>query len=189
MSTGSGSELPAPPGPGRGGHGAQCSLLGTLLTTSHVMLMVSQDLASQRGLGRYAPAHQHPHGGGQSPHLTPPPLPPAPASPNKQKGTHLETSEMASEQMAGQGTNLMRMCPRAAGKWARVTFSSTELKVWMSAALQEGSPEPVSRTFPPCNTSRRTCVLQERCEKTSWKGHWWGQREAAGGRGGGGVTQ
>lgn len=79
----------------------------------------------------------------------------------------METSEKASEQMAGQGTNLMRMWPRAAGKWARVTFSSTELKVWMSATLQDGSPEPVSRMLPPCSTSRRTCVLQERCGQPS----------------------
>lgn len=108
-------------------------------------------------------AHQVPTRQGpplpQSPH--------APASPDKQKGTHLETREKASEQMAGQGTNLMRMWPRAAGKWARMTFSSTELKVWMSAALQAGSPAPVSRMFPPCSTSRRTCVLQERCGQPS----------------------
>lgn len=29
--------------------------------------------------------------------------------------TYLDTSEKASEQMAGQGTSLMAMCPRAAG--------------------------------------------------------------------------
>lgn len=85
--------------------------------------------------------------------------------------------EKASEQMAGQGTNLMRMWPRAAGKWARKTFSSTEPKVWMSAALQEGSPEPVSRTLPPCSTIRSTCVLQERWGQPSWEGIEWKQRQ------------
>lgn len=34
---------------------------------------------------------------------------------DKVASTHLDTSEKASEQMAGQGTSLMAMCPRAAG--------------------------------------------------------------------------
>lgn len=63
--------------------------------------------------------------------------------------TYLEMREKAWEQMAGQGTNWVRTRPRAAGKWARVTFSNTELKVWTSAALQPGSPLPVSRMLPP----------------------------------------
>lgn len=96
-----------------------------------------------------------------------PTIPTSPSQPRWAEGTHLETSEKASEQTAGQGTNLTRMWPRAAGKWARVTFSSTEVKVWMSAALQDGSPTPVSRMLPPCSTSRRTCVLQERCGQPS----------------------
>lgn len=34
---------------------------------------------------------------------------------DKVASTYLDTSENASEQMAGQGTSLMAMCPRAAG--------------------------------------------------------------------------
>lgn len=34
---------------------------------------------------------------------------------DKAASTYLDTSENASEQMAGQGTSLMAMCPRAAG--------------------------------------------------------------------------
>lgn len=134
------------------------------------------DAHGQSGSGRHPPTLLIPtRQGGPSAQAPPPALvsaptsqypPPAPA-PNKQNRTHLETSEKASEQMAGQETNLMRMWPRAAGKWVRMTFSSTELKVWMSATLQDGSPEPVSRMFPPCSTSRRTCVLQERCGQPS----------------------
>lgn len=34
---------------------------------------------------------------------------------DKVASTYLDTSENASEQMAGQGTSLIAMCPRAAG--------------------------------------------------------------------------
>jgi len=47
----------------------------------------------------------------------------------------LETREKAAEQIAGQGTSLIKMWPKAAGKWSWVTFSKTELKVLMSASL------------------------------------------------------
>lgn len=55
------------------------------------------------------------------------------------------------------------MWPKAAGKWAWVTFSNTELKVLMSASLLLWSTPPVSKMFPPCRIKISTWVLQFWC--------------------------
>ena len=64
--------------------------------------------------------------------------------------THLETSEKASEQMAGQGTNLMRMCPRAAGKWAS-----------MLRGIYQGSLRRLDG--PEGDGTWKKCLLKPRC--------------------------
>lgn len=79
--------------------------------------------------------------------------------------THLDTREKASAHMAGHGTSLIITCSLAALKCARVTFSSTEVRVATSPLLVLGSPPAVSKMWPPCTTSSSTCVLHFLCRE------------------------
>lgn len=79
--------------------------------------------------------------------------------------THLDTREKASAHTAGHGTSLIITCSLAALKCARVTFSSTEVRVATSPLLVLGSPPAVSKMWPPCTTSSSTCVLHFLCQE------------------------